>query len=189
MLSALLAGLAVLTTPAADPVCPIMGSKANFDGPKVEYNGAVYAFCCGGCDDNFAKNPAAALKNPKLAGKVTGVYLFDPVSGKRVRASESKFSADHNGTRFYFLNAANLETFKKDAKKYGAMPTKSSMHCPVTGEKVAAYGDAVAFVDDNNVRYYYCCKGCLGSFTPGKSKPHADALKGIEVPKAIPVVD
>ena len=30
-------------------VCPIMGEAANMAGPKVEYNGAMFAFCCGGC--------------------------------------------------------------------------------------------------------------------------------------------
>ena len=70
-------------------VCPIMGEAANMAGPKVEYNGAMFAFCCGGCDSTFSKDPVAAFKNPKTKGKAIGMYLFDPVSRRRIESKDA----------------------------------------------------------------------------------------------------
>ncbi|HSW55430.1 MAG TPA: YHS domain-containing protein [Ignavibacteriaceae bacterium] len=44
-------------------VCPVMGNKVDTDGPTVEYNGKLYAFCCPGCDAKFEKNPDKYSKN------------------------------------------------------------------------------------------------------------------------------
>lgn len=44
-------------------VCPVMGNKVDVDGPTVEYNGKLYAFCCPGCDAKFEKNPEKYSKN------------------------------------------------------------------------------------------------------------------------------
>jgi YHS domain-containing protein len=33
--------------------------------PKVEHNGKTYYFCCGGCDQKFAKDPEKYLKAKK----------------------------------------------------------------------------------------------------------------------------
>ena len=74
-------------------VCPIMGEAANMAGPKVEYNGAMFAFCCGGCDSTFSKDPVAAFKNPKTKGKAIGMYLFDPVRERESAAGRSAVPA------------------------------------------------------------------------------------------------
>lgn len=44
-------------------VCPVMGNKVDPEGPTVEYNGKLYAFCCPGCDAKFKKNPEKYSKN------------------------------------------------------------------------------------------------------------------------------
>jgi YHS domain-containing protein len=44
-------------------VCPVMGNKVDVEGPTVEYNGKLYAFCCPGCDAKFEKNPEKYSKN------------------------------------------------------------------------------------------------------------------------------
>ena len=44
-------------------VCPVMGNKVDPDGPTIEYNGKLYAFCCPGCDAKFEKNPEKYSKN------------------------------------------------------------------------------------------------------------------------------
>jgi YHS domain-containing protein len=44
-------------------VCPVMGNKVDPDGPTIEYNGKLYAFCCPGCDAKFEKNPDKYSKN------------------------------------------------------------------------------------------------------------------------------
>ena len=40
-----------------------MGNKVDPDGPTIEYNGKLYAFCCPGCDAKFEKNPEKYSKN------------------------------------------------------------------------------------------------------------------------------
>ncbi|MEK7292531.1 MAG: XdhC family protein [Actinomycetota bacterium] len=45
---------------AIDPVCGMTVSADRTSRP-FEYNGATYFFCCPGCHDAFAKNPAAHL--------------------------------------------------------------------------------------------------------------------------------
>lgn len=37
------------------------------DSPKVEYNGKTYYFCCGGCDQKFARDPEKYLRRTKPA--------------------------------------------------------------------------------------------------------------------------
>ncbi len=184
MIATILSSLMLFGGPPTT-VCPIMGNTANPKGPTVEYNGAVYAFCCGGCDTKFAKDPAAALKNPALKGKIAGTYLFDPVSGNRVHPGEVTLFAEFEGTRFFFENEKNLAAFKADSKKYGKLPAKEAMNCPVTGEAVEAYSDASGFADVDGVRYYFCCGGCEKGFTAAKLNP--EAKKHVGVPKAIAV--
>lgn len=184
MIATLLSSLMMFGGPLTT-VCPIMGNTANPKGPTVEYNGAVYAFCCGGCDTKFAKDPVAALKNPALKGKITGTYLFDPVSGKRVHPGEVTLYAEYGGTRFFFENDKDLATFKTDPKKYGTLPTKEAMNCPVTGEAVEAYSESPAFVDVEGIRYYYCCPGCEKGFTAEKLNP--ESKKKAAAPKAIAI--
>ena len=169
-----------------DPTsCPMMGGTANAKGPHVEYNGVSYAFCCGGCDARFAKDPATALKNPSLKGKVTGTFLFDPVSGQRINTSEAKLSSVYNGTRFYFSNEADQKAFNADMKKYGTLPAKEVMQCPVSGEKVDNYSGSVGFADYNGVRYYFCCADCIAPFKGSPAKYAAEASKKAAAPKAI----
>lgn len=39
---------------AQDPVC---GMKVGEKGPKAEYGGRTYYFCCDGCKRSFEKEP------------------------------------------------------------------------------------------------------------------------------------
>jgi YHS domain-containing protein len=47
-----------------EAVCPVMGSKVKVtkDTLSAEYKGKVYYFCCGGCPDDFAKDPEKYIK-------------------------------------------------------------------------------------------------------------------------------
>lgn len=144
--------------------CPIMGSPAKAGGPAVEYAGAMYTFCCAGCDAKFAKGPVAALKSDDIKGKTVGTFLFDPVTGKRIVEKDSKGSTEFNGLRYLFASTANKATFDKDMKKYGTTPAKESLACPMTGEVVETYSKASAYMDSEGVRYYLCCAGCETPF-------------------------
>lgn len=166
-------------------VCPIMGEAANMAGPKVEYNGAMFAFCCGGCDSTFSKDPVAAFKNPKTKGKAIGMYLFDPVSRRRIESKEAKAFSTYEGIVFPFESAANKATFDKDAKKFGTMPKKDLLICPVTGEKIDTYASAASFYDVAGTRYYTCCAGCIGSLEKNSAKYAGNYAKQAAAPKAV----
>lgn len=50
-------------------VCPVMGNPVDLEGPKVEFEGKLYAFCCAGCETKFESNPEKYLKNLSEDGK------------------------------------------------------------------------------------------------------------------------
>lgn len=164
-------------------VCPIMGSPANMAGAKVDFAGARYAFCCGGCPEAFAKNPAQHLKNPRLRGKVAGTSLFDPVTG--MRTEPTKFMSEYQGTRFFFASAANKKTFDAAPTKFGTLPARVVLTCPVSGDKHETYAETLQYVDHAGVRYFFCCSGCPTKF---KAEPAKYAAKAKPVaPMAIMV--
>lgn len=168
--------------------CPIMGSAAAKTGSAIDYAGVRYRFCCGGCDATFAKDPAAALKNPKLKDLVTGVSLFDPVAQQAVSAATAKGgSSDYGGVRFYFLNRDNKAAFDADPKRYGTIPPKEAMFCPVMKTPLANYYGTAGYVDYEGVRYYVCCGGCFGALKANAAAFVANAKNYVKVPKALNV--
>ncbi len=51
---------------AGNKVCPVMGNPVPADSPyTVLYEGKIYNLCCAGCEEEFLKDPQAALKNLK----------------------------------------------------------------------------------------------------------------------------
>jgi YHS domain-containing protein len=50
-------------------VCPVMGNKIDPAVKLVEYKGKLYGFCCDGCDDKFAQDPAKFSRNLSKDGK------------------------------------------------------------------------------------------------------------------------
>lgn len=189
-LSTLVATLTLVApAPQGDLVCIMMGSPTNEKSKALEYSGARYAFCCGGCDTTFAKDPVKAIKAATAKGQTFALGLFDPVSGKRVDASKSEFHSDAAGIRYSFETKSNLDTFMGAKDKYTKAPAKDSLTCPVTGEKLDSYSQAAGFVDYNGARYYACCAGCLA---PMKADMKALLAKGKSVaaaPKPVPAKD
>jgi YHS domain-containing protein len=167
--------------------CPIMLSSSPATGPKVDYNGMRYIFCCAGCDDMFIKDPQKALKNEKLKGKLVGYSLFDPVSGARLEVKDSKGHSDFNGYRYYFQSAANKAAFDKEPKKYTVAPTKEVLMCGVGGHEVDSYEGSGGYVDHNGVRYYVCCPSCHPKMKAEPAKYAAKVEKHIQAPKGQPV--
>lgn len=134
--------------------------NANLEGPSVVYAGAVFHFCCEGCDGQFAKNPAKFVAQNAKGTATFGRFLFDPVTGKKVDTGAG-FTTDYKGIRYSFDSKANLDTFKAKPEKFAALPAKEVLTCPVAGDKMASPKDAFAYVDVKGVRYYICCAGCL----------------------------
>lgn len=176
----------VLGIAAQTPLsCPVMGSPVNEKSPAVDYAGVRYAFCCPGCDTQFASEPQKFIASEKNKGKILGTALFDPVSRGRVEAKTAKGgSSDFEGTRFLFLKAENKKAFDAEPKKYAKAPAKESLFCPVTGEVVESAAKAPAFVDHEGVRYYFCCAGCIGGF---KGAVNKEAAAKAAAPKAAKV--
>lgn len=155
---------------ASNPVCAIMGSPVPADAKFHDYNGARFSFCCAGCDTKFAKDPIAALKNAETKKWVIGTSLFNPVSGMRLDTKAVKATSDYKGIRYVFATTAEKATFDKAPAKYAAMPTKDSLTCPVSKEKIGGYAGAFKFVDYKGTRYYICCGGCAPKFEANPAK-------------------
>lgn len=166
-------------------VCPIMGSEVSKESPAVEYAGTRVAFCCGGCDGAFAKDPLKAFKDNAKKGNVVGVFLFDPVSGLKIDAKKAKASSDYLSTRYYFASAENKAMFDKDSKKFATVPKKEHLQCSVEGCEVVNYADSSGYVDYKGVRYFAGCEGCIGKLIADPAKYATQ--EGLSEPKVIPV--
>ncbi len=174
--------IAVLTANQTPVKCPVMGSAIDPKIASVEYAGAKYSFCCAGCDVNFAKTPSDFLGTQREAGNTAGVFLFDPVSRKRLDIAKAKYTADHQGLRYPFASEANRNAFRRTPGKFAAVPAKEALFCPVGNEAVPSYAKASDYADHAGVRYYMCCDGCAVPFlkSPAKylvnAKPHVKSL-------------
>lgn len=156
---------AVIAGPAQAPIsCPIMGSPVSKSQPFTEYAGARYSYCCGGCSDRFEADPAKALANPKLKGKVTGEFLFDPVARQKVDLAKAPAYRDYNGVRYRFATTANAKTFDANPSKFAAVPKTEVLSCTVMGHGLGNYGKAGAYADHKGVRYFFCCGDCQAAF-------------------------
>jgi len=167
-------------------VCPIMGSEVSKDSPAVEYAGTKFAFCCGGCDGTFTKDPNAYIKKSVKEGNTIGVFLFDPIGGRSIDVKKAKGTSDYKGIRYYFLSEENKAVFDKSAKKYSVTPKKELLTCAVNGCEILTYSDAGAFADYNGVRYYAECEGCVDKLLTNPAQ-YATS-DGLTEPKVIPFV-
>ena len=189
IISALIFSSAILSLgQQAQPVtCPVMGGPIAKGQAVTEYNGVRFTYCCAGCDTEFAKDPSGILEKSAKAGKTVGVSLFDPVSMKRVDAEKAKGGfSDYKGVRFYFESADDKAAFDKEPKKYGVMPKKEALFCPVMKNAVASYAKASGYADYDGVRYYFCCAGCDTKFAAEPAKFAEVATEKVQKPATMP---
>jgi YHS domain-containing protein len=145
-------------------VCPMTGEEISKSAADIDYNGVRYSMCCGGCPDAFKKDPAKALANKSLEGKLVGIALFDPVSGARVEEKNAKGgSEDYKGIRYFFQTAEDKSAFDADPKKFSAAPKKELLFCAVMGHELKDEATAGGYVDFEETRYYVCCADCLAA--------------------------
>ncbi|MCG9893871.1 MAG: YHS domain-containing protein, partial [Fimbriimonadaceae bacterium] len=167
MITALALAVSLQTLQAEPPLlCGVMGSPTKATSPAEMIAGIRFPVCCPGCDTKLKNEPAKYLKAAVESGRTIGEFLFDPVSGSRIK--DSKVYADHKGIRYRFASEANLKTFQTEPARFATAPAKETLTCPVMGVKVADYSKAGGFVDHNGVRMFICCPGCLGKL---KSEP------------------
>jgi YHS domain-containing protein len=172
-----------------DPVkCAVMGSPTNANSKAVDYAGARFPFCCGGCPQAFMKEPTKYLK--MAAGDdykgVIGTFMFDPIDGTKLDLEKVKASIDFKGLRYAFSNEDDMKAFKSDPAKYVKIPEKESLVCPVSGEKIANYASAGGFMDYEGVRYYTCCGDCLPALRKDPAGVLAKGKAVVTAPTAAP---
>jgi Cu+-exporting ATPase len=108
---------------AVDPVC---GMNVNVATAKHAFGhqGRSFYFCCGGCREKFASDPARYLPGPSEAAvktRVTGEDAgeeTDPVCGMSVTVASAKHVFDYQGSMYYFCAQGCREKFKGDPAHY-----------------------------------------------------------------------
>lgn len=164
--------------------CVIANEPISESVQKTDFAGVRYGFCCAGCVGGFAKDPAKAIAKAVEAKRTVGIALHDPVAGTRIEPVKAKGGyADFGGTRFYFASAENKAVFDAQPEKFGMMPKKEALYCPVMNHPVKSYSEAGAMADYDGVRYYLCCPNCLGEFKANPSKYIGNAAKAVSAPK------
>ena len=168
--------------------CPTMGGPIKVGQPVTDFDGARFSYCCDGCDAEFAKDPSGAIKKSAKAGKTVGLSLFDPVSMKRIDSEKAKGGfSDYKGIRFYFDTEDEKATFDKEPKKFGALPKKEALFCPVMGNPVKSYAKASGYADYEGFRYYFCCAGCDVKFAAEPAKFAEVAKDHVQAPATMKV--
>lgn len=141
--------------------CAVMGSNTKATSPALEYGGARFPMCCGGCPGAFAKEPGKYLAEAAKSGDSIGMFMFCPVSGEKLDLEKVKNTVDYKGIRYGFCCEDCVKVFNADKDKYTKMPKQESMVCAMSGEKIESISAAAGFMDHNGVRYYTCCGDCL----------------------------
>lgn len=96
---------------AYDPVCN-MKVKKEEAAATHEYDGKTYYFCMEQCKEKFVQNPEKYIQKQKEQ------YTTCPVSGEKVRKSETAITHKYNGKTYYFCCENCKEKFVKDPGKY-----------------------------------------------------------------------
>ncbi|WP_080964126.1 heavy metal translocating P-type ATPase [Rhodopseudomonas palustris] len=139
------------TATAIDPVCGMSVDPATAQH-RFDHDGKTYYFCCGGCREKFAADPAGVLAKaatpftlppkpaPKLhqltelpgtssccgGGDHAPTKAIDPVCGMSVDVATSKHSLDHDGTTYHFCCGGCRTKFAADPQRYLAKAAASS---------------------------------------------------------------
>ncbi|HEY5912986.1 MAG TPA: efflux RND transporter periplasmic adaptor subunit [Verrucomicrobiae bacterium] len=122
-----LAAAGMLAAPSTDPVCgmAVDESAARAAKRSSDYQGKTYYFCSDGCKKKFDADPAKGLARVKMrptsAAVTAPARAVDPVCKMKVDPAEAeaeKLTADHQGTTYYFCNAACKKKFQNGPATY-----------------------------------------------------------------------
>jgi xanthine dehydrogenase accessory factor len=97
---------------AIDPVC---GMTVLTEGAEhiLEYEGQLFYFCCAGCKEAFAAEPARYLAAPAPSGEA-----IDPVCGMTVEIATANYMSEFEGQLYYFCAAGCKLAFDKTPENY-----------------------------------------------------------------------
>jgi YHS domain-containing protein len=163
-------------------ICPVMGKAIQSPDQAWktrDVKGVRYYLCCQPCEEKFDKEPAKFTVAPSDKTKAGGVFLFDPVTTKRLDANKAVASSVYEGILFPFASRENKKAFDKSPKKYSTIPAKELLYCPVSDESVKDYASASDYSDYEGERIYMCCPGCKEPFdkNPAKYKARLEAFR------------
>ena len=102
-------------TLARDPVCGMTVDPATAKH-RLDHAGRTFFFCCAGCREKFAADPARYLKAETPAAPAA--KTLDPVCGMTVDPAIAKHRFDHSGRTFFFCCAGCREKFAADPGRY-----------------------------------------------------------------------
>lgn len=189
MIFATIAAAVCLLTPSVneEPIkCAVMGSPTKATSAAIEYAGAKFPICCGGCLTPLMKEPVKYLKAAAEDGNTIASFMFCPVSGEKIDIDKAKETVDYKGVRYAFCCGDCKVAFDKEPAKYTKAPAKESMVCANSGEKIASYSAAGGFVDHDGVRYYTCCPDCLAAMKKDPAGVIAKGKAKVAEPAAMP---
>jgi YHS domain-containing protein len=187
MLSTLLCAVAVAPILTDNPItCPISGNVPLPDSPMVDYNGARFTLCGPNCVTKFMTGTAKVMATISRSGRVTGEFLFDPVSRFRAEKSRNFIEySDYNGVRFTFDSKENKKAFDENPRLYGTWPVRECLTDAVTGRALKNYDAAIAYADYVGVRYYFGDVSSQASFMSKPSDFAPAVSNAIRLPQSI----
>jgi YHS domain-containing protein len=145
----------------------------------MEYAGAVFGTCCGGCDGPFLKDPKNAIAKATKANKAIGAFEYDPVSGARIDGKKVAAFSDYKAIRYFFASTDEKASFDATPTKFMSEVKSEAYFCPVT-KHATAPGKTGGFVDYNGTRYYTCCGDCVKEFKANPDKFVANASAAVK---------
>ncbi|MHC5108529.1 MAG: hypothetical protein ACYTHJ_01465 [Planctomycetota bacterium] len=119
---------AMAKMPKVQVACPVTGEAVDQEVSLKHGDEKVY-FCCGGCKDKFAKDPA------KYAGKLAGSYTYQticPVMEEPVKASV--YHDLPTGERIYLCCKGCARKLVKNPQKYNK--SLAAQHVHIDWDKV-----------------------------------------------------
>lgn len=148
---------------------------------SMEYNGAVFGTCCGGCDTPFKADPSGLITKAIKAKKTVGAFQYDPVSGVRIDGKKAAAYSDYKSIRYFFASDDEKKSFDAAPAKFVADVKSDAYFCPVQKHGTAPQ-KAGAFADYEGVRYFLCCGDCLKAFKADPAKFAANATQAVAKP-------
>ncbi|MFI5386773.1 MAG: YHS domain-containing protein [Fimbriimonadales bacterium] len=150
---------------------------------KMEYAGALFGTCCGGCDAPFAKDPVGLLAKAAKANTTVGLFGYDPVSGRKIDAKNAVAYSDYRAIRYCFASADEKKAFDVAPGKFLSDVKAEAYMCPVTGDEMTPESSR-GYADYKGVRYYLCCPQCTTAFRKDPAK-FADSVASAVKPLAV----
>ncbi|HVT11013.1 MAG TPA: hypothetical protein VHE55_01995 [Fimbriimonadaceae bacterium] len=151
---------------------------------SMEYAGAMFGTCCGGCDTPFVKDPTGLIAKAIKADKTVGAFEYDPVTGFKVDPAKAEAFSDYKAIRYFFATADEKKTFDAKPTKFVTDVKSEAYFCPVM-EQPTTSKDAAGYSDYNGVRYFMCCTYCVKKF---RANPLAYVAKSAAAVKPLTVV-